>query len=56
MDCHRVAAEQLAEHYLSGRLEEPLQEEFEIHLLECPRCLQLIRALQDLRAALADKA
>lgn len=56
MDCRRIAEEEIAECYLSDRLEEPLREEFEIHILGCPSCLESVETLQDLREALKSEA
>ena len=42
MNCQNVGEDGIAEKYLKGELQEPLQDEFEVHILECDRCLQLV--------------
>ena len=56
MNCRQIADGQVAERYLTGRLAEPLQDEFEVHILDCPACLNAVEALQELRAAVAAEA
>ncbi len=56
MRCEQAIHEELAEKYVAARLAEPLQEEFEVHVLECPRCRNQVERLQDLQADLARPA
>ena len=56
MDCHELERSELAEKYLSGQLDPALQDEFETHILECPRCLRTLEVLQNVRDDLADRA
>ncbi len=56
MDCHEVEQNELAEQYLSGQLDPARRDEFETHILECPRCLQALEVLQNVRDDLADRA
>lgn len=56
VDCRYVTDKALAECYLNGKLEAPLQDEFEVHLLECPNCLQAIETLKELHSAVALEA
>lgn len=55
MNCQNVD-DGIAEKYLKGELEPPSQDEFEVHILECPQCLQSVEALQQLRTALTTQA
>ena len=43
MDCKRVAAEDVAEHYLLGRLADADRDAFESHVFECDRCFDDLR-------------
>lgn len=56
MDCLTVNREELAEKYLQEKLDPAQQDEFETHLLECPKCMQELELLQTLRRDLADRA
>jgi hypothetical protein len=56
MNCQQVADGELVEKYLSGRLESSLQDEFEIHILECPQCLALLETCEAAQADLARRA
>jgi hypothetical protein len=56
MNCQSVGEDGIAEKYLKGELEPPVQDEFEVHILECPRCLQSVETLQEMRTALAAQA
>ncbi len=56
MDCQRIAGEELVEKYLNGRLEPAEQDNFEVHLLECPQCLERTEALQMAHASLTERA
>ncbi len=56
MNCQNVGEDGIAEKYLKGELEPPVQDEFEVHILECPRCLQSVETLQEMRTALAAQA
>ena len=52
MDCRRVAEEELVEKYVSGKLHSPLQDEFEIHFLECTTCAAMVEMYEELQTAL----
>jgi tetratricopeptide repeat protein len=56
MDCLTVNREELTEKYLQEKLDPAQQDEFETHLLECPKCMQELELLQALRRDLADRA
>ena len=56
MNCQQVADGELVEKYLSGRLESSLQDEFEIHILECQHCLALLETCEAAQADLARRA
>ncbi len=56
MNCQSVGEDGIAEKYLKGELEPPVQDEFEVHILECLRCLQSVETLQEMRTALAAQA
>jgi hypothetical protein len=56
MDCQALDRNELAEKYVSGQLDPALQDEFETHILDCPRCLQTLEVLQNVRDDLADRA
>jgi TolA-binding protein len=56
MDCHEREQNELVEQYLTGQLDPARQDEFETHILECPRCLQALEVLQNVRDDLADRA
>ena len=56
MDCLTVNREELAEKYLQEKLDPAQQDEFETHLLECPKCMQELELLQALCRDLADRA
>jgi len=52
MDCNRIAAEDVAEHYLLGRLADADRDAFESHVFECDRCFDDLRTLQAVRTEL----
>jgi TolA-binding protein len=52
MDCKRVTAEDVAEHYLFGRLADADRDAFESHVFECDRCFDDLRTLQAVQAEL----
>jgi tetratricopeptide (TPR) repeat protein len=56
VDCRYVSNEELAERYLNGQLAGAEQDEFEVHLLECPACLESVESLRELRTAVASEA
>jgi len=56
MNCQRVADDELVERYLNGQLEPALQDDFEVHILECPHCLARAETLSAARASLAQRA
>jgi hypothetical protein len=52
MNCKQVAGQGIAELYVIGKLKSSLQDEFEVHVLECKTCLKTLEVLEELRAAL----
>jgi TolA-binding protein len=56
MDCQRVITDEIAGKYLNGRLDAALQDEFEVHLLECPKCLAEVEAVTALTSVLKEQA
>ena len=56
MTCEEIERDDVAEDYVLGRLDESRQQAFEDHYFECAACLAHVRAVQDLREALAAPA
>ena len=56
MDCRQVSGHELAEKYVSGQLDAELQDQFEVHMLDCPECLSTVEALMSVRNSLAAQA
>jgi hypothetical protein len=56
MDCQAINREDLAEKYLRHRLDEVQTDEFETHLLECPKCAHELELLQAVQTDLAERA
>src|SRR5262249_37151993 len=56
MDCSNIDRDELAEEYLNGILDEVRQSDFEIHILECQKCLEAVEMLQAVRFDLGDRA
>ncbi|PYX93397.1 MAG: hypothetical protein DMG67_04300 [Acidobacteria bacterium] len=56
MNCQRVADDEIVERYLNGQLEPALQDDFEVHILECPHCRARAETLSAARAGLAQRA
>ena len=56
MECRQLHRDELAEKYLSGRLDPAARDEFEVHILECAHCLRRVEALQALRQELVESA
>jgi hypothetical protein len=52
MDCQRITDDELVESYLNGRLDPVVQDELEVHILECPKCLARAEALNAIRTNL----
>ena len=52
MDCRQIAKQGLAELYVKGQLEPTLQNELEVHILDCKECFRRLELLHDLRVAL----
>lgn len=52
MNCQRMIDDELVEKYLNGRLEAAVQDDFEVHLLECPSCQERTEVLLALREGL----
>ena len=49
MECQELHRDELAEQYLNGQLDPATQDDFEVHILECARCLNRVEAMQALR-------
>jgi hypothetical protein len=49
MMCKTAEREGLAERYVRGQLGLEMKEEFEIHLLECPKCLERVETLNEIQ-------
>ena len=56
MDCSKIDRNELAEEYLNDALDEAQQSDFEIHILECQKCLEAVEVLQAVRFDLSDRA
>jgi predicted anti-sigma-YlaC factor YlaD len=56
MNCRQIAEDEVVEKYLTGRLESSLQDDFEIHVLECHECLVLLETCEAARTELAARA
>src|SRR5947209_5848116 len=56
MDCRQVSERELAEKYVSGQLSSELQDQFEVHMLDCQECLSTVEALMSVRSSLAEQA
>jgi len=52
MDCQLVTQGELAEQYVSGKIDPALQDEFEIHILECRECARLVEVCEETRIGL----
>ena len=56
MTCEEVERDELAEHYVLGRLPAHQQEAFEDHYFNCSRCLERVRIVEETRGELAVEA
>jgi len=56
MECQELHRSELAEKYFNGQLDPATRDDFEVHILECPQCLQDVEAVLALREQLADRA
>jgi hypothetical protein len=56
MDCQAIDREDLAEKYLGHRMDAAQMDEFETHLLECPKCARELELLQTVQRDLAERA
>jgi TolA-binding protein len=56
MDCPDLSRVDFLEKYLRGELGPAEQDEFEVHILECARCLQALETVQAVRDALSERA
>jgi hypothetical protein len=56
MDCSELDRGELAERYLTGQLDSSAQDEFEVHILECAKCLRAVEILQSVSDDLAQRA
>lgn len=55
MTCGIANREEVAEHYVEGQLCPWQQEEFEIHLLECGKCLTTVETLSEVQEELQER-
>ena len=55
MECQELHRSELTEKYLNGQLDPATRDDFEVYILECPRCLQNVEAVLVLRRQLADR-
>jgi anti-sigma factor RsiW len=55
MMCETAEREGLAEQYVRGQLSPALKDEFEIHLLECPKCLGKVETLNEIQFGLRQR-
>ena len=53
--CKTAEREGLAEQYVRGQLGLELKDEFEIHLLECPKCLGTVETLNEIQFGLKSR-
>jgi hypothetical protein len=53
MECQELQQSELAEKYVSGQLDPATQDQFEMHILDCPPCQQRVELLQTVREDLA---
>jgi tetratricopeptide (TPR) repeat protein len=53
MNCEQVEGAELVEKYVTGRLAESEQADFEVHFLGCRRCFEQVQLWQDMQGALA---
>jgi hypothetical protein len=56
MLCRDVERNEIADKYLNGQLDPALQDEFELHILDCRRCLASVELLEAVREDLAARA
>jgi hypothetical protein len=56
MMCKTAQRERWAEQYVQGQLSFKLKDEFEIHLLECPKCLGEVETLNEIQFGLRARA
>ncbi len=54
INCRSIVDGELVEKYLNGQLDPALQDEFEVHLLSCPHCLEYAETLKVVRGSLAN--
>lgn len=52
MDCTRVAADEIADQYILGRLTEEDREAYESHFFVCERCFDELKTVESMRAEL----
>ena len=53
MECQELQHSELAEKYVSGQLDPATQDQFEMHILDCPACQRRVELLQTVREDLA---
>jgi cytoskeletal protein RodZ len=56
MECQELQQSELAEKYVSGQLDPATQDQFEMHILDCPACQQRVELLQTVREDLTAHA
>jgi hypothetical protein len=55
MDCQHITDNELVERYLNGQLDPAVQDDLEVHILECPECLSRAETLNAIRSDLASR-
>jgi TolA-binding protein len=55
MNCQQLDRNELVEKYLNNQLDSAEQDEFEIHILECPACLHTVEMFQALSEGLSQQ-
>lgn len=56
MSCHEIDRDELVASYVMGQLDPSRQDEFEIHVLECTKCLQALEMVQSVHDDLVQRA
>ena len=56
MDCRQGTSSEVLESYVAGTLDAAAADKLELHLLECPRCVSAVEALEIAREDLATRA
>lgn len=56
MNCQQITEGEVVEKYLTGQLEPSERDDFEVHILECRKCLVLLETCEAARSDLAARA